>query len=186
MKKKLIALVLLVVAGLVVWKIYIAPKREGVAARYREHEVTWKQVEQLRSVLSLLGEKGEADDKTLVDRILRGYILADEAKALGVTVSESEAAQSLSRIPLPDGKTTLEDYLRTLGGSLQGSMDALKQQALNTLTLDRLREAMAREYCEEHGILYDVNRLPAEVSRAVDEKIDSLIESHRDEIEYFF
>ncbi|MBR5342332.1 MAG: hypothetical protein IK149_00380 [Oscillospiraceae bacterium] len=186
MKKKLIALVLLVVAGLVVWKIYIAPKREGVAARYREHEVTWKQVEQLRSVLSLLGEKGEADDKTLVDRILLGYILADEAKALGVTVSESEAAQSLSRIPLPDGKTTLEDYLRTLGGSLQGSMDALKQQALSTLTLDRLREALAREYCEEHDILYDVNRLPEEVSRAVDEKIDSLIESHRDEIEYFF
>ena len=186
MKKKLIVLLLLVVAGLVVWKIYIAPKREGVAARYREHEVTWKQVEQLRSVLSLLGEKGEADDKTLVDRILQGYILADEAKALGVTVSESEAAQSLSRIPLPDGKTTLEDYLRTLGGSLQGSMDALKQQALSTLTLDRLRETLAREYCKEHDILYDVNRLPAEVSRAVDEKIDSLIESHRDEIEYFF
>lgn len=186
MKKKLIVLVLLVVAGLVVWKIYIAPKREGVAARYREHEVTWNQVEQLRSVLSLLGEKGEADDKTLVDRILQGYILADEAKALGVTVSESEAVRRLSELPIPDGRSTLQEYLETLKGSLNGYMDVLKQQAASSLTMDRLRELYAREYCAEHGISYDVNHLPEEVSRAVSDRIDKLIESRRAEIEYFF
>ncbi len=186
MKKKVILLALLVLAGLVIYKVVTASGRDGVAARYREHEVTWKQVEQLRSVLSLLGEKGEADDRTLVDRILRGYILADEAKALGVTVSESEAVQRLSELPLPDGRSTLEEYLGTLSGSLQGYLDQLKQQALNTLTLDRLRAAFARDYCSEHGIDFDVNKLPEEVSRAVSEKIDGLIESHRDEIEYYF
>ena len=186
MKKKVIWLVLLVLAGLVAYKIVTAPGRDGVAARYREHEVSWQQVEQLRSVLSLLGEKGEADDRTLVDRILRSYILADEAKALGVTVSESEAAQRLSELPLPDGRSTLEEYLGTLSGSLQGTMDLLRQQVRSTLTLDRLRTALAREYCSEHSIDFDVNQLPEEVSRAVSEKIDGLIESHRDEIEYYF
>ena len=69
LKKKLIILVLLALAGLVAYKVWLAPQRDGIAARYREHEVSWKQVEQLRSVLTLLGEKGAADDRTLVDRI---------------------------------------------------------------------------------------------------------------------
>ena len=134
------------------YKVWLAPERDGVAARYREQEVTWKQVEQLRSVLTLLGERGEADDRTLVDRILEGYILADEAKELGVTVSESELAQKLTELPLPDGKSTLEEYLHTLGGSLGSYLDLVKQQALRSLTLDRLREAAARDYAREHGL----------------------------------
>ena len=186
MKKKLILLILLALAGLVIYRVISSDHREGVAARYRDQEVTWKQVEQLRSVLSLLGDKGEADDRALVDRILQGYILRDEAKALGVTVSESEVAKALSELPLPDGKSTLQDYLNTLGGSLQGYMDLVKQQALRSLTLDRLQELLARDYCAEHGLTFDADRLPEEVSRAVSEKIDGLIESHRDEIEYYF
>ncbi len=186
MKKKLIFIVVLVLAGLVAYKLWLAPQRDGVAARYRQQEVTWKQVEQLRSVLTLLGEKGAADDRTLVDRILQGYILRDEAKALGVTVSESEAAKKLSELPLPDGKSSLEDYLRTLGGSLTGYLDLLKQQALSKLTLERVQELLARDYCAEHGLDFDLDRLPEEVSRAVSDKIDGLIERHRDEIEYYF
>ena len=186
MRKKSILLILLILAGLIAYKVYIAPQREGVAARYRDQTVTWKQVEQLRSVLTLLGEKGRTDDRALVDRILQGYILADEAKSLGVTVSESELAQKVSELPLPDGKTTLEDYLHTLGGSLQDYLTALRQQALSSLTLDRLRAALALDYCRERGIEPDLDHLPEEVSRAVNEKIDGLIESHRDEIEYYF
>ena len=186
MKKKLTILILLVLVGLVAYKVWQAQPREGVAARYRDREVTWKQVEQLRSVLTLLGEKGEADDRTLVDRILQGYILADEAKELGVTVSESELVQKLSELPLPDGKSTLEEYLHTLGGSLGSYLELVRQQALSSLTLERLRETMARDYCDEHGIDFDLDRLPEEVSRAVNEKIDGLIESRRGEIEYFF
>ncbi len=186
MKKKLIILILLALVGLVAYKIWLAPPREGVAARYRDKEVTWKQVEQLRSVLSLLCEKGEADDRTLVDRILQGYILCDEAKALGVSVSESELAKKLVELPLPDGKSTLEEYLHTLGGSLGGYLALVRQQALSSLTRERLRESMAREYAREHGIEFDIDHLPEEVSRAVNEKIDGLIERHRDEIEYYF
>ena len=186
MKKKLILWILLILAGLVAYKVWLAPERDGVAARYREQEVTWKQVEQLRSVLTLLGERGEADDRTLVDRILEGYILADEAKELGVTVSESELAQKLTELPLPDGKSTLEEYLHTLGGSLGSYLDLVKQQALRSLTQDRLRETMARDYAREHGLDFDLDHLPEEVSRAVTEKIDGLIESHRSEIEYYF
>lgn len=186
MKKKLIILTLLVLAGIVAYRAWLAPQREGAAARYREHTVTWQQVERFRSVLSLLGEKGETDDRTLVDRILKGYILLDEAKAMGVTVSESEVAQRLNELPLPDGKSTLDEYLKTLGGSLQGNLEILTLRARSALTLERLREAMERDYCREHGIDFDLDRLPEEVSRAVSEKIDGLIESHRDEIEYYF
>ena len=186
MKKLLLWILVLAIAGFALYRFLPRQTREGAAARYREHEVSWAQVDRTRAMLSLLGEKGEADDKTLVDRILQGYILADEAKALGLSVSESEAAKTLSELPLPDGKSSLQDYLNTLGGSLQGYMDILRQQALRTLTLDRLREALSRDYCAEHGIDFDVDKLPEEVSRAVSEKIDGLIESHRDEIEYYF
>ena len=186
MKKRLITLALLVLAGLVGYKLWLAPPRTGVAARYREHEVTWQQVERLRSVMTLLGEKGETDDRALVDRILQGYILLDEAKELGVSVSESEVAQKLSALPLPDGKSTLDEYLRTLGGSLGSYLDLVREQALEKLTRERIRETLARDYCDEHGIDFDLDHLPDEASRAVGEKIDGLIERHRGEIEYFF
>ena len=186
MKKKLIILILLALVGLVAYKIWLAPPREGVAARYRDREVTWKQVEQLRSVLSLLGEKGAADDRTLVDTILQGYILCDEAKALGISISESELAKKLTELPLPDGKSTLEEYLHTLGGSLGGYLDLVKQQALSSLARERLRETLVRDYAKEHNMELDLDHLPEEVSRAVNEKISGLIERHRDEIEYYF
>jgi hypothetical protein len=186
MKKKLFLLLLLVAAGLVLYRVILSPEREGVAARYREHEVTWQQVEQLRKVLTLLGDDGKRDDRAVVDRILQGYILWDEAKALGVTVSESEVAQKLTELPLPDGKASLQDYLSSLGDSLQGYLEQLKLQARSALTLERLRELLAKEYIAEHGLNCDVNHLPEEVSRAVGEKIDGLIDAHRDEIEYFF
>ena len=186
LKKRLITLVVLALAGLIVYKLWLTPPRSGIAARYREHEVTWQQVERLRSVMTLLGEKGETDDRALVDRLLQGYILFDEAKELGVTVSESEVAQRLSELPLPDGKSTLDEYLRTLGGSLGDYLDLVREQALEKLTRERVREALARDYCSEHGIDFDLDHLPEEASRAVGEKIDGLIESHRDEIEYYF
>lgn len=186
MKKKLIVFVLLLAAGLVVWKIAGADKREGTAARYRDREITWTQVDRTRAVLSLLGEKASLSDRQIVDRILQGYILWDEAKALGVTVSESEVAQAVTQLPLPDGSSSTEDYLRKLGGSVQGYLDVLREQARSLLTMDRLREALARDYCSELGVEFDVDHLPEEVSRAVGERIDALIESHSDEIEYYF
>ncbi len=186
MKKKLLLLLLLVAAGLVLYRVILSPEQEGVAARYREHEVSWQQVEQLRKVLTLLGEDDKLDDRSVVDRILKGYILWDEAKALGVTVSESEVAQKLTELPLPDGRTSLQDYLGSLGGSLQGYLEQLKLQARSALTLERMREALAKEYIAEHDLNCDVNHLPEEVSRAVGEKLDGLIEAHRDEIEYYF
>ena len=186
MKKKLFLLLLLAAAGLVVYRFFLTPDRQGTAARYREHEVSWQQVDQLRKLRTLLGEEGEQDDRAVVDSILRGYILWDEAKDLGVTISESEVARKLSELPLPDGKSSLQDYLATLGGSLQDYLEQLRLQARSALTLERLRELLAKEYIAEHGLDCDVNHLPEEVSRAVGEKIDGLVEKHRDEIEYFF
>ena len=95
-------------------------------------------------------------------------------------------AQRLSELPLPDGKSTLDEYLRTLGGSLGDYLDLVREQALEKLTRERVREALARDYCSEHGIDFDLDHLPEEASRAVGEKIDGLIESHRGEIEYYF
>lgn len=186
MKKKLIVLALLVLAGLVAWKLWLAPSREGVAARYKEQEVTWKQVEQYRSVMSLLGDKGDQGDRAIVDRILQGYILAEEAKRLGVTVSESEVAERLKELPLPDGKTNLEDYLAQLGSGLQGALEPLQQQLRGQLTLERLKEALARDYCAEQGIDFKSDNIPAEVDRAVNAKLEALLDSHRAEIEYYF
>lgn len=185
LKKKLILLALLVLVGLAAWKMLNAPRREGVAARYREHEVSWTQVDRARALLSLLGEKGRRSDREIVDRFLQAYILGDEARAMGVTISESEIAEAASRLPLPDGSQSAEDYLRSLSGSLEGSLDTLKLLLRGTLTRERLREALARDYCAERGLDFDPNRIPEEVSRAVGEKLDGLIEAHRGEIEYF-
>lgn len=186
MKKRLIILIVLALLALVAYKLILAPHRDGLAARYLEHEVSWTQVEQLRSVLSLTGSKEELGDRALVDRILTGYIILDEAKALGISVSESEVAQKLTELPLPDGAESLQEYLSVLGGSLQDWLELVREEARSAMLLDRLREALTRDYCAEHGISPDLDQLPEEVSRAVNERIESLLESRRSEIEYYF
>ena len=184
MKKRLIMLLVLALLVLVVHKLVIAPHRDGVAARYREHSVSWTQVEQLRSVRSLLGDRDAADDRALVDRILLGYILFDEAKELGVSVSQSETAQRLRELPLPDG--SLQEYLAELGDCFRDWLELVAQQARSRQLMERVREEMTRDYCAEHGISTDLDQLPEDVSRAVDEQIDSILQRHMSEIEYYF
>ena len=59
-------------------------------------------------------------------------------------------------------------------------------KALSSLARERLRETLVRDYAKEHNMELDLDHLPEEVSRAVNEKINGLIERHRDEIEYYF
>ena len=186
MKKLLLWILVLAIAGFALYRFLPRQTREGAAARYREHEVSWAQVDRTRAMLSLLGEKGSRSDREIVDRILQGYILFDEAKALGVVISDSEVAAAVQNLPLPNGSQSAEDYLRSLSGSFEGSLDSLKQLLRGMLTQDRLREALERAACAERGIDFDPDHLPEEVSRAVNEKIDGLLEAHSGEIEYYF
>lgn len=188
MKKKLILLLLLALAGLAAFRYFggSLQKTEGVAARYREHEISWKQVSQARAVSRLLDGKGKYSDRELVDRMLKAYILWDEARALGLSASESELATALKNLPLPDGKSSIEEYLRTLSGSLEGNLDTLRVELQGMLSLDKLRETIARQSCAEQGVDFDLEHLPESVSRSVNEKLDALIESRMAEVEYFF
>lgn len=188
MKKKLILLLLLALAGLAAFRYFggSLQKKEGVAARYREHEISWTQVSQARAVSRLLDGKGKYSDRELVDRMLKAYILWDEACALGLRASESELATALKTLPLPDGKSSIEEYLRTLSGSLEGNLDTLRVELRGMLSLDKLRETIARQSCAEQGVDFDLEHLPESVSRSVNEKLDALIESRMAEVEYFF
>ncbi len=185
-RRRLILLIVIALLLVVVYRLVIAPQRDGIAARYREREISWTQVEQLRSVLSLTGRTDGLDDRTLVDRILLGYIVADEAKALGLRVGRSELVTQLKELPLPADRSGLGDYLRELGRCFHDWLELTAQQARSARLLDRLQDEMARDYCREHGIDPDLDKLPEEVARAVSERIDGLLASHRDEIEYYF
>ena len=113
MKKTLIFLLILALAGFAAFRFFggRAPKQEGVAARYRTYEITWQQVSQARAVSRLLDGQDTRSDRALVDRMLKACILWDEARALGISVGDSELAAALKSLPLPDGKSSLEDYL---------------------------------------------------------------------------
>ncbi len=189
-RRRLILLIVVALLLVVVYRLVVAPQRAGLAARYREHEISWTQVEQLRSVLSLTGKGKDLDDRTLVDRILLAYIVADEARTLGLdvgrTVEDSELFGKLRELPLPGTQDSIWDYLNELGRCFRDWLEMAGQQARGAKLLERLQDALARDYCEEHGIDPNLEQLPEEVSRAVGERIDRLLETHAAEIEYYF
>ena len=62
----------------------------------------------------------------------------------------------------------------------------LGKRLADRLNWDYYDREIIETLAREHGLDLDLDHLPEEVSRAVSEKIDGLIESHRSEIEYYF
>ena len=53
------------------------------------------------------------------------------------------------------------------------------------LAKGKLKEAIAEEYCQSHGLTYDRLNTPQEALDAVEEYMSNLLELHKEEITYY-
>ena len=162
---------------------------ENIAAKYKDKTVSWTEVEYARNTASLRGESDESTDKAIVDRLIRGKILVEMAEERGVAATEEEIEAMIENTrlayELPEGKTMIDEYCRGLEMSFAEYLELLRSQAYESISMQKMRDRLAQDICEEYQVEYSKDRLPEKVQKELERVLNSLTEEHRDDIEYF-
>lgn len=125
-----------------------------------------------------------------MDDILKNVILQEEAEQRGLMPTEEEVEQYLQETvyaayAMPEGKEGIDAYCASAGITYEEYVENLRDQAPRVLAKGKLKEAIAEESCQSHGLTYDRLNTPQEALDAVEEYMNNLLELHKEEITYY-
>lgn len=156
-----------------------------VLAEYHGHEMSRAMVDYQQKLA------GGRSEREIVDTILRGYMMVEEAEARGLAATQEEIDEMVEapRRAYESGEmgenNALDEYCAGLGITIEEYFAQLREQAPENLAHAKLRDTLAREYCEAHGLEYRPGAQPDEVNAAVEAELDKLFEEHKGEIVYY-
>lgn len=159
-----------------------------MAAVYKDHEVLWEDVENNRTTYSYVYEDNRSDLE-IVNDIIEGLILKEEAIKRGLAATESEVDAYVASVKqsyeYPEVKEMMDAYFETAGMTAEEYFQLVRDIAPAAIAKQKLRDEIDREYCEEHGIEFTKTNPPQGMMDAEEAYIEALFEAHEDEIEYF-
>lgn len=160
-----------------------------VLAKYEDLEITEAIVDYQHKVSAMLYEPIYETDFQTVNRVIRGRMILDEAKRLGLSATQAEIDASMeasrSVMDLPGGKQLLEEYCEGAGMTIEEYFETLEKQFPEMIAKNKLKNKYAREYCEKNGLEYQQGVYNAEVDAAVEEKLNELFEKNKHKIRYY-
>ena len=62
----------------------------------------------------------------------------------------------------------------------------MSAQAYDTISMQKMRNRIAMDICEERGIDYSNNPMPQEVEDELNARLDSLVDQYREYVVYYF
>ncbi len=165
---------------------------DQVLARYGDKEITRAAVDSYRRELAIAdAQLAEGTDREIVDMILENVLLYEEAERRGCTAAQEEVDDWLAAVrtayydwPEEQGKQPIDEYCAEEGITAEEYFDRLAERLPGAISRLNVKNALAREYCEAHGLEYTTVDQPAEVQDYVRDYIDGLLAAHRDEIIY--
>lgn len=176
-------------------RYYQAAKEDDsseVLATYKDQKVTRAMVTYQMNMNIMRSEQVAQEwdtDLKVVNNLIEGMILLEEAERLGLAATEEEVEAMVQSVKdsyeLPEGKEILDAYCEGAGLTLEEYYEAVREQAPRTIARQKLRDAVGKAYCEEHGLEFTKVNPPEEMREAVDQYIADLFESQKQYIEYF-
>ena len=116
-------------------------------------------------------------------------MLEEEAKRWGLAATQDEIDDMVQSVKdsyeLPEGKEILDNYCKNAGITLEQYFDQVREVAPSILVRRKLETTLGKEYCQEHGLEYTTVNPPKELTEAVDQAIEELIQAQADEIHYY-
>ncbi len=163
-----------------------------VAAEYNGEKILMSVVTYEKSISFVYdeaGRTGRATDRDIVDRIIENMILFEEAEKLGLSATQEEIDEMVEMTKkaydIPEGKKMMDEYFTTAEMTLEEYLGTIREQAPRVIARQKLRDMIAQEYCEEHGIEFTKVNQPDDVVEAVNAYIAKLLETHKSEIVYY-
>lgn len=161
---------------------------EEVVAEYKGQPILASQLAQWRESYRLTGAQPPSDQE-LLRQLVENLVLEEEATRRGLAATQGEIDDMVQSVKdsyeLPDGKEILDNYCKNAGITLEQYFDQIREVAPFILARRKLETALGEEYCQEHGLEYTTVNPPKELTEAVDQAVDKLIQAQADEIHYY-
>lgn len=161
---------------------------EEVVAEYKGQPILAYQLAQWRESYRLTGAQPPSDQE-LLRQLVENLVLEEEAKRRGLAATQDEIDDMVQSVKdsyeLPDGKEILDNYCKNAGITLEQYFDQVREVAPSILARRKLETALGEEYCREHGLEYTTVNPPKELTEAVEQAMEELIQAQADEIHYY-
>lgn len=161
------------------------PEGDPVAATYQGEPIRKSVVAEQKKAA---GE--DVSDREIIDRIITNLIMLEEAEKRGLTATEEEVETFLAETvyasyEMPEGKESIDSYCASTGLTYEEYVQSVREQAPKIIAKAKLEEAIAQEYCDANGIEFDSMNPSQEVKDAVNTYKVELLETHREDINYY-
>lgn len=161
---------------------------EEVVAEYKGQPILASQLAQWRESYCLTGAQPPSDPE-LLRQLVENLVLEEEAKRRGLAATQDEIDDMVQSVKdsyeLPEGKEILDNYCKNAGITLEQYFDQVREVAPSILARRKLENALGEEYCQEHGLEYTTVNPSKELTEAVDQAIEELVQAKSDEIQYY-
>lgn len=161
---------------------------EEVVAEYKGQPILASQLAQWRESYRLTGAQPPSDQE-LLRQLVENLVLEEEATRRGLAATQGEIDDMVQSVKdsyeLPDGKEILDNYCKNAGITLEQYFDQIREVAPSILARRKLETALGEEYCQEHGLEYTTVNPPKELTEAVDQAMEELIQAQASEIQYY-
>lgn len=167
-------------------------KNPDIVAEFHGHEIDRSAVEYSRQMTAMLTEeeaKKYNTDRDIIERIVENIALVEEAEKRGLAATEEEIEEMVNATKtayeMPEGKEMLDEYCQGMGITIEEYYEIIREQAPRTIARQKLKDAVRREYCEEHGIEFTKINPPAELKEAEEKFINDLLKAARKDIKFY-
>ena len=128
-----------------------AKNDNDIVATYKDYKVFQAEVDYQKKVYSTDNSiDDKSDSLNIINRIITGYILLEEAEMKGYSATDEEieemVAMAKESYSIPEGRAILDDYCRGAGITIEEYYDILKEQAPAAIARQKLRNAFDEEY----------------------------------------
>ena len=165
-----------------------------IAATFGDHVILKSTVEYQFNMRRLINseENLDLDHYDIVDSIVEGLIIVDEAQRLGVSATQEEienmvnaAKSNYSNPDFPEIKAELDAYCQGAGITIDDYYALVAEVAPAVISEQKLRDKIGSQYCQEHGLEFTKLNPPQEMMDAIDAYIEELFETYKGDIVYY-
>ena len=159
---------------------------DPVLAVYHDFEVTESMViyQQQMDALRDPALRQNLTDQEIVDNILIGRMLLEEAEDLGLTATQEECdemiASAKAAYALPEGNQMLDDWCADMDTTIDAYWAQLAAEAPDTISREKVRSYIKDSYRADHPDATD-----EEIEKAYNDYRTQLLQSHLHEITYY-
>ena len=164
-----------------------------IVASYHGHNITSRILEYQRDMNELFVSVGSASyetDREIINRIIRGIMLTEEAERLGLTATDDEINARMDSVlqaySLPDGKEMIEVYCEGAGITVDEYFQKQREQIPESVAHRKLKNEICKQYCLDNNLEYNANApLSEDMLAAEDAYIAALFERNKNDIVYY-